>query len=64
MSTGDLVEYVAKEGAPLRAWVKVKAELKGDESPLGPRGRAVLRVEEGDKVEVRALGGLRRKLSE
>jgi N-methylhydantoinase B len=64
VSTGDLVEYVAREGAPLRAWVKVDSGLRGTEGPLGPRGRAILKVRVGEKVEVRALGGLRRKLGE
>ena len=62
VTTGDLIEYVAKEGPPLRAWVKVVADLTGEESPLGPRGRTILKVCEGDMVEIRALNGLRRKL--
>jgi len=60
--SGDLVEYVAEEGPPLRAWVMMSVDLIGEESPLGPKGRAILKVKEGDRVEIRFLGGLRRKL--
>ncbi len=62
VTSGDLVEYVAKEGAPLRAWVKVSTNLIGDKSPLGPKGRAILKIREGEIAEIRVLGGLRRKL--
>jgi N-methylhydantoinase B len=62
VTNGDLMEYVAKEGAPLRAWVKVAPDLTGEESPLGPTGRTILKVQEGDMVQIRVLGGLRRKL--
>jgi len=62
VTTGNLVEYVAEEGAPLRAWIKVVPDLAGEENSLGPRGRSILQVDEGDMVQIRALGGLSRKL--
>jgi len=52
---GELIEYVARTGFPLRAWIKVVDHLTGDSSPLGPRGREILKVQEGNLIEIRAL---------
>jgi N-methylhydantoinase B len=50
---GDMVEYVAKVGAPLQAWVKVVDKWTGYDAPLGPEARAILGVREGDSVYLR-----------
>jgi N-methylhydantoinase B len=52
---GELIEYVARAGFPLRAWIKVVDHLTDDSSPLGPRGRKMLKVKDGDLVEIRPL---------
>lgn len=62
LENGDLIEYVPKVGAPLRAWVKVTNDLSRNISPLGPIGRAILKVQEGEKVEIRALSSMRHQL--
>jgi N-methylhydantoinase B len=55
VTDGYLVEYFAKEGYPLRAWVKVEDTLGENETPLGPLGRKILKVKNGDLVEIRTI---------
>jgi hypothetical protein len=52
LSDGDLMELAtATSGSALRGWARL---VEGEESvALGPTGRAVLGVKEGDTVEVR-----------
>ena len=52
---GDIVEYVNKKAAALRAWVKIDPQVSGSSIPLGPFARRALHVEEGDQVWVRPL---------
>jgi len=52
---GDLIEYVPQVGTPIRAWLKVVAGLEKDEAPVGPLGRRMLKVREGDLIEIRAV---------
>jgi hypothetical protein len=54
VSDGDMVEYVAKIGAPLRAWVKIEPNLPPEALPLGPIGRQILNVQEDTLLEIRA----------
>ena len=51
----DMVEYIGKAAAPLRAWVKIVDGLPGDAVPVGPVGRKILQSGEADEVWVRAL---------
>ena len=53
---GDMVEYVGKTTAPLRAWARVADDVRGEGVPLGPVGRSILRVEPGDLMWIRSLG--------
>ena len=52
---GDMVEYIGKAAAPLRAWVKIDDELPGDAVRVGPVGRKILQSGEADEVWLRAL---------
>lgn len=52
---GHLVEYASTVGAPLRAWVSVSADAPKDRLPLGPMGRAILRAQDGDSLQLRPL---------
>ena len=54
---GSLVEYVGAEGAPLRAWTRISADVSRGTLPLGPVGRGCLGLGGGDTVEVRVLDG-------
>ena len=49
----SIAEYVPESGLPLRAWIKVDPELVGEKSPLGPTGRAILHLSEGETIWVR-----------
>jgi N-methylhydantoinase B len=55
VADGYLVEYLAEEGYPLRAWVKVEDTLGENETVLGPLGRKILKVEDGDLIEIRVI---------
>ncbi len=55
VSDGNMVEYVSKATAPLRAWAKVVDGLPQDGVPLGPIGKGILKLAEGDQVWVRPL---------
>jgi N-methylhydantoinase B len=50
---GSIVEYVPESGVPLRAWIKIDPDLIGEASPLGPIGRAILRLSEGETMWIR-----------
>lgn len=52
---GDMVEHVGGTTAPLRAWVKVGADLPKEGVLLGPVGRRILKLTPGDEVWVRRL---------
>ena len=53
---GMLVELVNPLGAPLRAWVRLSSETARGTAPLGPVGRRILGLADGDEIEVRKLG--------
>ena len=55
VGTGDMVEYIGKGNAPLRAWVRLEDGLPADGAPIGPIGRRVLLVEAGDEIWLRRL---------
>jgi hypothetical protein len=52
---GGLVEYLSSAGAPLRAWVTVVASGEADTLSLGPVGLDILRVQPGERVQLRLL---------
>ena len=52
---GDLLEFVAKTGAPLRAWVRVNAGATSNGVPMGPIGMSIINQAAGDRVWVRRL---------
>ena len=53
---GHLVEYVPRRLGPhVKAWVVVDAKLAGARSPLGPKGRGVMRARGGSKLVLRPL---------
>ncbi|MEK7836206.1 MAG: hydantoinase B/oxoprolinase family protein, partial [Pseudomonadota bacterium] len=58
-SEGAPIEFVSPRGAPLRAWIKVSNGIADGRVPLGPKGRAILALTEGQSVEVRLLPGRR-----
>ena len=58
-SEGALIEFVSPRGAPLRAWMTVTNGISSGCVPIGPKGRAILAVAEGQAVEVRLLQGRR-----
>lgn len=55
VTSGDIVDYVSRIGPPLRGWVKVINDMPVDAIPLGPIGRRIVKVEEGDLLEMRTL---------
>ena len=55
VANGDIVEYVPARGPHLKAWARVDAALSGASTPLGPRGRAILKLEDGQPVWIRPL---------
>jgi hypothetical protein len=52
---GSLVEYLSPASAPLRAWVTLVANAKADTLSLGPMGLGILRVQPGERVQLRLL---------
>ena len=52
---GDLVELLGKHPTPLRAWVKLDADLPAGSVPLDAFGRRALGVEAGDIIQPRKL---------
>ena len=55
VSDGDMVEYVGKTTAPLRAWVRIVEDGTPTSVPLGPVGRGILKLTPGDEIWVRRL---------
>jgi N-methylhydantoinase B len=55
VKTGDLVELRGRHPAPLRAWVRIDAEVPDGQLPLDRLGRRILGVEPGTEVEMRRL---------
>lgn len=55
LQDGDIIEYVSKKAAALRAWVKLDTETPEDRISLGPLGCLALRVEAGELIWVRPL---------
>jgi len=51
--SGDIVEYVPELGIALRSWIEVSSNVGSMESPLGPRGRSILEIGEGEKIWLR-----------
>jgi N-methylhydantoinase B len=58
LSTGDLVELLGRHPAPLRAWVRVDADVPDGRVPLDALGRRILGVAPDDGVRVRSLRSL------
>ncbi|MFQ5828335.1 MAG: hydantoinase B/oxoprolinase family protein [Candidatus Methylomirabilia bacterium] len=54
VGSGDIVELVGRQGAPLRAWVEVDA-AEGDHGCLSTDGLAMLGIGEGERVEIRRI---------
>ncbi len=52
---GDVMEFVAEVGSPLRAWAKVVDGPDDEGVLMGPIGRSILNVTDGDRVWVRRL---------
>ena len=51
----DMMEFVAMVGSPLRAWVKVVNGSNEEGTLMGPMGRRILNVADGDRVWIRRL---------
>ena len=52
----DVLDYIPDRLGPhLKAWVRIDSTLKGAESPLGSKGRAVLKIKEPGHIWVRPL---------
>jgi hypothetical protein len=54
-SDGSLIELVNDVGAPLRAWTQAFAAIQPNTISLGPIARSIVRLADGDWVELRAL---------
>ena len=52
---GDMVEYVSRTTAPVRAWARVTDTAGDDAAPLGPIGRSMLKLSEGDEIWIRPV---------
>ena len=55
LTSDQLVELKGRHPAPLRAWVRLDAEIRDGCCPLDEFGRRILGVDEGDTVILRAL---------
>jgi N-methylhydantoinase B len=53
VAEGDLIELVAEEGAPVRAWIRFDDTLTAEELPLDEFGRQMLAAREGDELRLR-----------
>ena len=51
----DMVELMTDEGAPLRAWARLRADVPAGTVPLDDRARQILRLTDGMRVRVRRL---------
>jgi len=55
LEANQLIELLGRHPAPLRAWVKLDAEVPVGAAPLDEFARQVLGVEAGARVRLRAL---------
>jgi N-methylhydantoinase B len=55
LTADQLVELKGRHPAPLRAWVRLDAEIRDGCCPLDELGRRILGVDEGNTVILRAL---------
>jgi N-methylhydantoinase B len=51
----DIVELDALRAAPLRAWIRVDGATQQGTLPIDARGLAILKIADGDRVELRVL---------
>jgi N-methylhydantoinase B len=50
-----VVELDARHAAPLRAWLRFDGSVRQGTAPLDERGRAILKVAVGDRIELRRV---------
>jgi N-methylhydantoinase B len=62
LQEGDFVEIVNPAGAPLRGWVRSIGKNDRRTVHLGKTGMEMLRVREGEEVEVRKIDSIENKL--
>jgi N-methylhydantoinase B len=55
VSEGDLLEFVNPHGAPLRVWARIPLDLKGFSSRIGHLGMRLLKIQPGDRMELRRI---------
>jgi len=55
VSADDVVELDTRRAAPLRAWARVDASVKPGTVPIDARGLSILKIIEGDTVELRRV---------
>ena len=61
LQEGDFVEIVNPAGAPLRGWVRSTGKSDRGAVHLGKTGMEMLRVREGEEVEVRKIDSIENK---
>lgn len=55
VTDGDMVEYIGRNAAPLRAWAKIDDGADGDGVSMGPIGQSILGVSAPDQVLLRSM---------
>ncbi len=55
VSAGDMIELRSPGAVPLRGWVAIEDNAGGDMLTIGPVARDLLRIEPGERVEIRAV---------
>ena len=55
VADGDMVEYVSRTRAPVRAWARVADDVDAGVAPIGPIGRSMLKLSDGDDVWIRPV---------
>ncbi len=55
VTDGDMVEYIGRNAAPLRAWAKIDDGADGDGVSMGPIGQSILGVSAPDQVLLRPM---------
>ena len=55
ISEDDVVELDAGRAAPLRAWARLDAGVKGGTVPIDQRGLSILKSAEGERVMLRRV---------
>ena len=55
LQTDDLIEMLGRHPAPLRAWIRIDPAAPRETVGLDERGRRILGVSPGDRVEIRRL---------